>query len=107
MTSSLRDVPPDAMPSPEAIAALDPRIPDEVSAVLGFGGPATPYALAVHENPRAGKTGGVSPSGKRYKHWAEVGQWKFLEIPLLEAEHGMLARLAGRIRSALGGRLGG
>jgi len=66
-----------------------------------------PYAASVHENPRAGKTGGVSPSGKRYKHWATTGGFKFLEIPLLEAERGMLARLAGRIRNALGGRLGG
>jgi len=75
-----------------------------VSITFGYTGP---YAASVHENPRAGKTGGISPSGKRYKHWAEVGQWKFLEIPVLEASHGALARMAGRIRSALGGRLGG
>jgi len=74
------------------------------SITFGYTGP---YAASVHENPRAGKTGGVSPSGKRYSHWASTGQFKFLEIPLLEAERGMLARMAGRIRSALGGRLGG
>ena len=75
---------------------------DTVSITLGYTGP---YAARVHENPRAGKTGGVSPSGKKYKHWATTGGFKFLEIPLLEAERGMLARMAGRIRSALGGRL--
>jgi len=53
------------------------------------------YALRVHENPRAGKTGGVSPSGKRYtsgktesgnkstrRRWAQTGKWKFLEDPV-------------------------
>lgn len=52
------------------------------------GGPAAPYALAVHENPRSGKTGGVSPSGKRYQHWARSGEWKFLERPALAAVSG-------------------
>jgi hypothetical protein len=79
MTRSLRDVPPGAVPSPEAVAAMQPRTADDVAAVLGFGGPAAPYALAVHENPRSGKTGGISPQGKRYKHFARVGQWKYLE----------------------------
>ena len=49
---------------------------------MGFGGPAAPYAIRTHENPRAGKTGGVSPSGRRYKKWAQVGAWKFLEGPM-------------------------
>lgn len=75
---------------------------DNVSITFGYRGP---YAASVHENPRAGKTGGVSPSGQKYRHWASVGQWKFLEVPLLNAESGMLGRLAGRIRNALGGKL--
>lgn len=53
-----------------------------VSVVFGYGGAAAPYALAVHENPRSGKTRGISPSGYPYRHWARVGQWKYLEIPL-------------------------
>lgn len=53
----------------------------EVSVTLGYGGPAAPYALAVHENPRAGHTGGRSPTGRRYTHWARVGGWKYLETP--------------------------
>jgi hypothetical protein len=74
---------------------------DTVSVTLGYSGP---YAASVHENPRAGKTGGVSPSGQKYRHWASTGQFKFLEIPVLNATQGMLGRLAGRIRSGMGGR---
>lgn len=55
-----------------------------ISVELGFGGTAAPYARAVHENPRAGKTGGVSPSGRRYKTWAKVGGYKYLERPINE-----------------------
>lgn len=53
------------------------------------------YAPFVHENPRAGKTGGVSPKGVAYKApinpsgkrstqvvFSAVGKWKFLEDPL-------------------------
>ena len=53
------------------------------------------YAAAVHENPRSGKTGGTSPSGKKYsagrttsgapsnrKVYSTVGKWKFLEDAL-------------------------
>lgn len=51
---------------------------------FGYGGAASAYALAVHENPRSGKTGGVSPSGVQYKHWAKTGTWKYLERPCQE-----------------------
>ena len=77
---------------------------DKASIEFGYHGP---YAASVHENPRAGKTGGVSPGGRKYRHWATVGQWKFLEVPLLEAQRGMLGRLADRIRDVLGGKLAG
>lgn len=56
--------------------------PSVAQVSLGFGGAAAPYAIAVHENPRAGKTGGVSPSGSTYKTWARTGEWKYLETPL-------------------------
>ncbi|MCK5640807.1 MAG: hypothetical protein KAJ19_08420 [Gammaproteobacteria bacterium] len=61
---------------------------------MGFGGPAgkgnlgetnnedVGYAVIIHENPRAGKTGGLSPSNKKYKTWSKVGGWKYLERPL-------------------------
>lgn len=51
---------------------------------MGFGSAAVKYAVKVHENPRSGKTGGLSPSGKRYRKWAKVGGYKFLEAPMAE-----------------------
>ncbi len=55
---------------------------------LSFGDTAVDYARVVHENPRAGKTMGVSPSGAPYPRtqggkptWSTVGQWKYLETP--------------------------
>lgn len=50
--------------------------------VVGY---SAPFAYFVHENPRAGKTGGVSPSGRRYKHWASVGEYQFLRKAMDEA----------------------
>lgn len=56
-----------------------------VTIEIGYGGAASGYAMSVHENPRSGKTGGVSPRGVRYKKWAAVGQWKYLEQPVKSA----------------------
>ncbi|MBW2672583.1 MAG: HK97 gp10 family phage protein [Deltaproteobacteria bacterium] len=66
-----------------------------------YGGPAAPYAVAVHENPRAGKTGGVSPSGQRYKTWAKTGKWKYLEDPVKAATPKLPSRLARRLRRVI------
>jgi len=77
---------------------------NEVVVTLGYGGPAAPYALAVHENPRAGKTGGYSPSGKPYKRYATTGQWKYLETPVKDAigESGpVVTKLKSDIEKAL------
>jgi len=65
----------------------------DVSVTVGFGGTAAPYAAAVHENPRAGKTGGRSPSGRPYKHWAKVGHWKYLETSINEAASDFTSRV--------------
>lgn len=51
----------------------------EVSVQFGYG---ADYALAVHENPRTGVTGGKSPSGQQYRSWSRTGGWKYLEEPL-------------------------
>ena len=42
------------------------------------------YAPWVHENPRAGITGGKSPSGRKYPEgtYSVVGQWKFLQAAI-------------------------
>lgn len=53
---------------------------------LGFGGPAAPYAVIVHEDLT-----------KRHK----VGQAKYLEIPLRARLAGMPAILAMRTRNAI------
>lgn len=81
----------------------DHRPGGAVRVVLGFGGPGVKYAASVHENPRAGRTGGVSPSGRKYKSWAEVGEWKFLERPLLAAGGQLAERLGRRLRALLAG----
>lgn len=73
----------------------------DVTVEAGFGGPAAPYAAAVHENPRAGKTGGISPSGRRYKRWATVGQWKYLEIPFKAKASQMTARIIAALDAAI------
>ncbi len=65
----------------------------QVEVRLGYGGPARHYALAVHENPRAGKTGGKSPSGHPYKRWAKTGQWKYLETPVKEGANAIVETL--------------
>ncbi|NBV78922.1 MAG: hypothetical protein EBR62_03545 [Verrucomicrobia bacterium] len=64
---------------------------------VAAGGGSVKYGLAVHENPRAGHTQGFSPSGRRYKRWSRVGEWKFIETPVrLAAANGSgFAREAG------------
>lgn len=64
-----------------------------IEVTLGYGGPAAPYALSVHENPRSGHTEGVSPQGRPYKRWAKVGGWKYLEIPVSQAMPGLVSRI--------------
>lgn len=71
-----------------------------VTVTLGFGGPAAPYALFVHENPRSGKTGGVSPSGQKYRRYAKVGQFKYLEIPFNQRRRDIPGLLAAAISKA-------
>ncbi len=70
----------------KASATVDgPIVEDKVvSYVVGYGGQAKAYAEAVHDNPRAGKTGGFSPSGRPYKTWSQVGKWHYLTDPAKE-----------------------
>lgn len=76
----------------------------EVSVTLGYGGAAAAYALPVHENPRSGHTGGVSPQGRKYRHWAQVGGWKYLEGPLNESAQAMPEAVADAVRRRVDGR---
>lgn len=59
------------------------EMPVNHEVVIGYGGPAAPYAIHVHENPEARHKPGKS--------------YKFLEIPFMEAIGGMEARLAKAI----------
>lgn len=81
--------------------------PERPTEAIGF---SAVYALSVHENPRSGKTGGVSPSGREYtagtlpsgrkstrKIWSTVGQWKFLETPLKERAKTILDIIRGEV----------
>ena len=69
--------------------------------IVGYGGPGVPYALSVHENPRSGQTGGIGPQGQKYKKWAHVGQWKYLEQPWKQRMTGFADRIATRLRATL------
>ena len=51
------------------------------------------YAFSVHENPRSGQTGGVSPQGQRYPSYARRGKWKYLEHPMRRADRGFDRRV--------------
>jgi hypothetical protein len=61
------------------------------SVQLGYGGPAAPYALAVHENPNVGKT----------ETGSQVGEWKYLERPYKQRVKGMGDRVAKDMKAAL------
>lgn len=51
------------------------RTQRRLGVTIGYG---AVYAGVVHENPRSGRTGGVSPSGQHYRHWAATGEPQFL-----------------------------
>ena len=69
----------------------------DVTVELGYGNTATLYAKSVHENPRAGQTGGRTPSGGKRKTYAKVGQWKYLETPFVASAAGWLDRVGNAL----------
>ena len=44
----------------------------------------------------------MSPSGKKYKHWAKVGGWKYLEKPYNLKIKGMDQRVALAVKEEIG-----
>ena len=62
----------------------------------GIVGYAAVYAAFIHEHRRAGKTGGYSPKGVPYKHYARTGKWKYLEDPLKNNSKKLGAIIAGK-----------
>ena len=89
--ASQAEVPVDKGPLAESGQTPLPRIRGTlIEAVVEY---TAPYALSVHENPRSGRTGGVSPQGRRYRTWAQTGKWKYLEHPTMRAEPGFASRI--------------
>lgn len=66
------------------------RVPElrdrSATVVLGYGGPAAPYALYVHEDLNA---------------FHKVGMAKYLEVPFRAAQGGMAERIARDLRDEL------
>jgi hypothetical protein len=81
----------------------------KVEVVMGYGGAARRYAWKVHENPRAGQTGGLAPVAsfnnpfassirqRRYKRFSQVGQWKYLETPFVAAKNRTIDAIAAAV----------
>ena len=74
-----------------------------ITVVFGYGGQAMPYAAAVHENPRAGRTGGVSPTGRRYREgtYSTVGQYHFLSDAVRDLQSSYAQDVSTMMRALL------
>ncbi len=80
---------------------VQPPVKDgnSTSVVLGFGGPAGAYALAVHEHPSEFSPPSWSGYGADDIQWSVPGTGpKFLESTLLEAAPYLGQRIATRVR---------
>lgn len=67
---------------------LPERAGGTIRVVLGYGGPAAPYAFKVHEDLEA---------------FHDDGQAKYLEMPIRQATAGMVQRIVAGMRRRLGG----
>jgi len=74
-----------------------------ISVTFGFGGMSTPYAAAVHWNPRSGHTGGISPSGRRYPEgtYSLVGGPYFLSNAVAEVQANYAEDVSTMMRALL------
>lgn len=94
-TDAKRVTPVDLGALRNSIVVSSPEIKGAVVSVeVGAGGPAAPYALAVHEIP---PPPAKSPGGRSARHKPPT-QWKFLETPARQRIPGMADRLAKTIR---------
>ena len=69
---------------------------DNLEVTIQVGGPAASYAVIVHEDLEADHTKTIKRKGKKISR--KVGEAKFLEKSVDEAEAGLLARLARRMK---------
>lgn len=89
MAEAKRRVPVDTGALASSGYVTEPReAGNDVNIGLGFGGPAAPYALVVHEDLSA---------------FHEVGQAKYLESTLVESAPYIAQRVARRINAMRGG----
>ena len=74
-----------------------------ITVVFGYGGTAIQYAAITHENPRAGRTGGISPTGRRYREgtYSTVGQYHFLSDPVRDLQSSYEQDVAQMMRDIL------
>jgi hypothetical protein len=86
MTESMRKTPVDTGALRASHTLKTKRRGNEISAVIGVGGPAAPYSVYVHEDEDAHHP---------------VGEAKFLESTILQSKPYMATRLANRIREKL------
>lgn len=79
----------------------DPYMQDGTDPIIIFGYRA-PYAAAVHEIPPPPD---LSVGGRSARH--PHGQWKYLEVPVLERSTGALERIGDRVTRGMQQSLGG
>lgn len=77
------------------------RVGSTVRVEVAFGGPAAGYAEVQHENESLVHTGRHYSSRLR-RMYTRRGQAKYLEAPVLDVAPKLAARLAARLRAALG-----
>ncbi len=88
MTESKRECPVDTGALRDTGHVEQPEISgDQVTVQMGYGGPAAPYAVYVHENLTA-------------QH--PVGKAKYLEDPVNEAKPTLPTKMARRLRNGMG-----
>lgn len=74
-----------------------------VETSVGYDLEQAPYAIRVHEMPRAGQTSGIGPAERfqKYRSWATTGQWKYLETPANAMLPTSKARIAADVQANL------
>jgi len=74
-----------------------------ITVVFGYGGQSVVYGAITHENPRAGRTGGISPTGRRYREgtFSTTGQYHFLSDPVRDMQSSYEQDVAQMMRDIL------
>lgn len=104
MTKSKELVPVDTSALKNSGVVMDPEVGSgKVTVTLGYGGPAAPYAIPVHEIP---PPPAESVGGRSAVHQPPT-TWKYLELPVLQAAASLEKQLGTALREELEGRVAG